>query len=140
MKLFLLLLLLGVALGTRISDVERKQFAGWKLKFGRTYNNVTEEAYRLSVFAKNLEFINRHNAQKGITYGLGLNAFADLTHQEFVDQYLRAPPLTFAHLGVPSSKQIRTVGDLPTKVDWRGTAVTGVKDQGSACAGPNNSS
>ena len=74
---------------------------------------------RRSVFAENLELINRHNAEHALglhTFTLGVNKFADMTSEEFAKRYNG-----FKANGVPDAtpEDIEAVGDLPDSVDWR---------------------
>ncbi|XP_067686162.1 cathepsin L2-like [Haliotis asinina] len=91
-----------------------------------------EEADRRVIWENNLGVIERHNleADRGQhTYRLGQNKYADMSHEEFLQQmtgYRRtrdeeSPPV----LNVSTS-------DLPDTVDWRKEGyVTNVKDQGA---------
>ena len=89
-----------------------------------------EEAFeeRLSIFAKNVEFINAHNSANNHTYTLGKNQFTHLTFDEFSDIYLgTTPPMR-------EERYINDFADVnaPDTIDWSGTdAVTPVKDQGN---------
>lgn len=47
---------------------------------------VEDFSKRMEIFCDNLEFIDTHNARNK-TYTLGLNAFAHLTHEEFLNTY-----------------------------------------------------
>lgn len=48
------------------------EFQDWKAKYGKSYKTPTEEAYRLSVFHDNMNFIESHDAEaKGYTVGTG---------------------------------------------------------------------
>lgn len=85
---------------------------------------------RKEIFAAALQDIIAHNTDETTTWKKGVNAFTDMTHEEFVSYY---------HLGAdqvctvaPPSLE-STVGDyLPAKWDWRDFgAVTPVKNQGA---------
>ena len=84
---------------------------------------------RLSVFAKNIEFINAQNAGNH-TYTLGQNQFTHLTFEEFSGMYLTAnlaPPN-------PEGRKTNNFADakMAESVDWSTSdAVTEVKDQGA---------
>ena len=96
------------------------------------YPSEAEESHRYSVWLKNKEHIDSHNAradQHGFT--LALNKFSDLKSSEFSKQFngykkpLNAPK-------VHTKPFVPTPGlQLPDNVDWRSKkVVTGVKDQG----------
>lgn len=55
-------------------------------EYSKTYQNETEENYRMAVFLENKNKIDEHNEQfeKGlVTYKMGLNKYSDLTADEF---------------------------------------------------------
>ena len=81
---------------------------------------------RLSIFAKNVEFINAENAGNN-TYTLGQNQFTHLTFEEFSGKFLNLVP--------PNMEGYETNDFAGAKaadsVDWSTSdAVTPVKDQG----------
>lgn len=54
-----------------------------------TISIIPHEAdYRLSIFNKNVEMINRYNADSTQTYTLGINEFTDMTYEELSNKYL----------------------------------------------------
>jgi cathepsin L len=90
----------------------------------KMYASAEEQSYRLSVFAKSAEFV-RNWDEESRGFSVGLNAFADLTSEEFVSIYN----------GMNVSKVIGEVENImiaaPASVDWRTKgAVTGIKNQG----------
>ncbi|XP_058110485.1 zingipain-2 [Magnolia sinica] len=125
--LFSAFLLLPIA--SSYSDL----FESWCDEYAKTYSSEEEKLHRFRIFQDNLDFITQHNSLENSTYTLALNAFADLTHQEF-----KATRLGFS--GLPARSAPRTVlsrplEDVPDTVDWRKKgAVTPVKDQGSCGA------
>ncbi|CAN8320414.1 unnamed protein product [Cochlearia groenlandica] len=112
-----------------------KKHEQWMTRFQRVYSDETEKSNRF--FKKNLDFVQRFNMNKTITYDLDLNGFSDFTDEEF-----RA---TYTGLVVPEGiNRISTfesaetvhfryenLSDISESVDWRKEgAVTPVKHQG----------
>lgn len=57
------------------SSKEKKvSFEEWKSRFGVTFEK-SEEEYRKLIFERNLEKINKHNADTTQTYKMGINQF-----------------------------------------------------------------
>ncbi|CAH9104861.1 unnamed protein product [Cuscuta europaea] len=114
----------------------------WMNYYGRVYENEMEKESRFAVFKENLEFIHAFNRKKNRSFRLGVNAFADLTNQEF--RALRAtgyksPPIhPLNHInnddGKPSSHDTFRYSNftaIPRSLNWKKKgAVTDVKDQG----------
>ena len=102
-------------------------FKQWKAKFKKSYL-LTEESYRLSIFAENVAKIVDHNerAKKGeFTFVLDVNEFADLTQEEFRTKYL-------GYKKIPAQNSNYLVSAVPASVDWRTqNKVSAVKNQGS---------
>merc|ERR1712002_707944 len=104
------------------------EWEAFKVKYGKGFLSATHHDERKSIFAANLERIEKHNAEHAEgkhSYWLGVNQFADLTNDEFVD----------LHTGFRSVEGMETA-DLsnvkaPLTMDWRDNgAVTPVKNQG----------
>jgi xylem cysteine proteinase len=110
-----------------------KLFEEWVAKYRKAYASFEEKLKRFEVFKENVKHIDEINREVS-SYWLGLNEFADLTHDEFKAAYLglshQRPSRTsssgsgFRYGGVSR-------GDVPKEVDWRKKgAVTDVKNQG----------
>ncbi|XP_022857536.1 cysteine protease XCP2-like [Olea europaea var. sylvestris] len=107
-------------------------FESWIEKHDKNYKSIEEKLHRFEIFKDNLKHIDERN--KNIhNYWLGLNEFADLSHEEFKNMYLglKADSLPQRNES-PEQFKYRDFVDLPKSVDWRKKgAVTGVKNQGS---------
>ena len=105
------------------------------LNFVETYEKVyheTEFYHRYEIFKNNLHFIFTHNNLPGMNYTVGVNRFADLTLDEFRDNFGGYNPSTLQYR--THSKHFlgqHEVSDTtPSSVNWvtKG-AVTPVKNQ-----------
>ncbi|KAJ4702022.1 Cysteine Protease [Melia azedarach] len=106
-------------------------FDTWCKQHGKTYSSDQEKQHRLGVFEDNYAFVTQHNNMGNSTFTLSLNAFADLTHDEFKASHLGLSP-SEANLGQKNVQAPPYVGDIPDRIDWSEKgAVTDVKDQGS---------
>jgi len=102
----------------------------FKLKYQRNYLSSDEHDTRKTVFAENLNLIQKHNAEEALglhTFTLGVNEFADLTNEEFVRQFNGL----VGESQLPQQEEFESIGDLPEAKDWRDDGyVTAVKNQG----------
>ncbi|XVF44682.1 hypothetical protein PTKIN_Ptkin02bG0143800 [Pterospermum kingtungense] len=107
-------------------------FEQWISKHGKIYESIEEKLLRFEVFKDNLKHIDKRNKEIS-SYWLGLNEFADLSHEEFKNKYLGLKAEAFRRNQSPAEDfGYRDVTDLPKSVDWRKKgAVTPVKNQGS---------
>ena len=129
-----LVALLAIAAVTLYSLGDRhegnKEFELWKAKYGKSYA-PEEEAYRLAIWLKTLEFVEAHNQRyrAGIeTYEVEMNLFADLTSEEFSAKHLIEYPETIT--SKCTGPQAPT-DNLPESIDWSEKgAVTNIKNQG----------
>jgi C1A family cysteine protease len=122
---------LAVAMISAVAGARTESdFTAWKITHGKNYATEEEHSHRFSVFQSNAEFVDAHN-QKGMSYTVGLNEFADMTNEEFRSQRLGTRPLSFGTSG--SSVHKRVLETAPDSVDWRdnAAAVGPVKNQGS---------
>lgn len=104
-------------------------FETWMAKHGKTYNGIEEKIHRFGIFRDNLNHIDERNKEE-TSYWLGLNEFADLSHEEFKSKYLGLKPTR--RQSNNGEFTYRDVEALPKSVDWRKKgAVTPVKNQGS---------
>ncbi|XP_030443976.2 cysteine protease XCP2 [Syzygium oleosum] len=107
-------------------------FESWMAKHGKRYQSLEEKLQRFEVFKENLKHIDETN-KKVTNYWLGLNEFADLTHDEFMKMYLGLKAERRRDFsGDDEESSDKDVVDLPKSVDWRKKgAVTPIKNQGS---------
>jgi len=134
MKAFLLLALISCVFASQPflfhEEVYQQAFGQFVQEFGKKYSHENL-FYRYSIFKRNVDFIHLHN-EKNLSYTLGMNAFGDMTFDEFHSTHTGLKPI---HNNFIRSKNAPTsVSDPnpdPPKVDWRTKgAVTPVKDQG----------
>lgn len=110
-------------------------FESWISKHNKAYESTEEKLRRFEIFKDNLKHIDQTN-KKATNYWLGLNEFADLSHEEFKNMHmgLKVDPTASTSRPEQSPEQffLKDVVDLPKSVDWRlKGAVTRVKNQGS---------
>ncbi|XP_019168694.1 PREDICTED: ervatamin-B-like [Ipomoea nil] len=107
----------------------------WMAHHARSYKNDVEKAQRFEIFKQNLQFIESFNNEGTRSYKLGLNRFADLTHEEFRTTLLNVDSLLY-HLNLfPAGNGNGNSNDVPDSLDWREKgAVTQVKDQANCSA------
>jgi C1A family cysteine protease len=100
------------------------KFQDFVTKFERKYQTIKEFEDRFGIFRDNLMFIEKHNSEES-SYTLGVNRFADMTTEEFVNMNTMFPFQQKCDAFSASSS------DVADSWDWREhSAVTGVKDQG----------
>merc|ERR1711973_636575 len=104
-------------------DSEWEKF---KIKYGKTLLTGEEHDARKNIFANNLKFIEKHNAEHALglhSFTVGINKFADLTNEEFIEQYTGVIPssLDNEHADLQSDP---THPPLPESWDWRDYVTT----------------
>lgn len=121
----------------RSDELVKGLYEQWLARHGKTYNGIGEKDRRFEIFKDNLNFIDQHNNMgKNQTYKLGLNRFADLTHDEYKSMFFGTrinANRRFAKSKAGSQRYVARPGDrLPDTVDWRKKgAVAPVKNQGT---------
>jgi len=121
--------LAAIAVGCFADDsMRQKQFQDFVEKFEKKYD--TKEIFdKFSVFVKNMEMIESHDAAKE-GYSLAVNEFADLTWEEFSKMYKGYNHRNRAYVRNQNLHEVsgKTLAD---SVDWSTKdAVTPVKNQG----------
>jgi C1A family cysteine protease len=110
------------------SDLE-VQFRDFIRKYGKQYSSQEEYNARFATFKETLAFIEKHNADTTKTHKVGLNHFADMTHDEF--STLITPKVNRPADNGADYTHVHSGAKLPASLDWRQAgAVTPVKDQG----------
>ncbi|XP_057643623.1 cathepsin Q-like isoform X1 [Chionomys nivalis] len=129
---FLFVLCLGV--GSRVLALDPSldaEWEEWKILYEKSYS-LEEEALRRTVWEKNVKMIKHHNGENGLGkngYTMKMNAFGDMTDEEFRKMMVNFPMQTHKR-----GKGIwkRSLSGLPKFVDWRKEGyVTPVRYQGN---------
>jgi len=131
---FVVALVAGGVSARRTSEKDyQKAFTNFVTKYNKSYPH-DEFFSRYEIFKSNYDLIRAHNSQKS-TYTMGVNAFADLSLDEFVERYTGYVPNASAKKYNAARMSFEDAVDvnaaLPTSVDWRTqNAVSPVKNQG----------
>ncbi|GLT54450.1 hypothetical protein SLA2020_276490 [Shorea laevis] len=141
MALTLMIVMLAI-LGTWTSETKPltlqeasmvERYEQWMAQYDRKYTDDVEKESCFKIFKENAEFVEKVNNEGNHTYKLSLNAFADLTNEEFIASrtgYKITNQSRSTNSG-PSSFRYESLTDIPMTVDWREQeAVTPIKDQG----------
>ncbi|XP_063070707.1 procathepsin L-like [Engraulis encrasicolus] len=111
-----------------------QEFNEWKVKFGKSYPSLEEEAHRKGLWLSNRQEIQDHNqlADQGVhSFRMGMNQFSDLDHEEFRQTVLIKMdlPEDTAHGASEPFRAPDNVG-LAASMDWRTSGcVSPVKNQ-----------
>jgi len=130
MRAILICVLLGVAVANAaVFKEEEYQFLFTKFmsQYNKKYTHDTF-FYRYTVFKANLDKITLGNRQNH-TYTMAMNAMGDMTLAEYKATKLGYKRINRSHLRAKNAPAPSKV-EAPAKVDWRGKAVTPIKDQG----------
>jgi len=115
----------AVALYNYESAPATYSFEQYKADYQKLYSREGEEAYRKTIFLRNIVKIAEHNANSANTYQTGVNQFTDLTEAEFQAIYLT--------LNVPQRNIEVLSGEVTPNadIDWQAAGkVSPVKNQG----------
>ncbi|KAI9197845.1 hypothetical protein LWI28_005477 [Acer negundo] len=106
----------------------------WIAQLGRTYLDSAEKERRFQIFKKNYDYIEKFNAAGNNTYKLGINAFSDLTNEEFLASHtgLKMPPNPRLSNTTASYDSYDNPTEVADSIDWREKgAVSEIQYQGS---------
>ncbi|XP_076049060.1 procathepsin L-like [Oratosquilla oratoria] len=124
LKLFVSLVVVAVVSANLVEEWE-----AFKAQYEKNYG-VDEEHFRFTIFATNLDTIERHNKKYDAgqsTYKLGVNQFADMTVDEFSQMMNGFGGASKVRTGRPF---VEPRGEPADTMDWRDKgAVTDIKDQ-----------
>jgi len=122
-------LLLALAASANAGYITEKQYQTEFSKFVKVHSKkyaVEEFFNRYEIFKSNLDLIEQHNAQPGVTSTMGVNQFTDMTSAEFKAKMNGYKPSRSGKVA-----PIESISAAPASLDWRDKgAVTAVKDQG----------
>ncbi|XP_021288317.1 zingipain-1-like [Herrania umbratica] len=129
---FVLFFIFGIlasqAMSRTLNEATIAEHELWMAQYGRTYQTKTEKDRRFKIFKENLEYIQSFNNAGNRSFKLGINEFADMSHDEFVAT--RTGYKNPGNLATSSPFTYAEFTDVPTSLDWREKgAVTPVKDQ-----------
>nr|XP_044999916.1 procathepsin L-like isoform X2 [Jaculus jaculus] len=129
--ILLLTFCLGIATAAPTFDHNLDaQWRQWKIKYGKIYRPYVE-TYKREVWEKNMKIIEQHNKEyrEGKhSYTLGMNAFGDMTLQEY-NKVLTGFQSQKLENGKVFQKTV--FGDVPKFLDWSTKGyVNPVRDQG----------
>lgn len=112
------------------------QWKAFKAAHGKTYQSAELDAYRYSVFVRNLQRLEQLNAQRMGGPQYGITKFMDLEPEEFERTYLNyRPPAgqeAVDRIKKPLTRPTVQANPTDTSIDWTAKgATTAVKDQGA---------
>jgi len=105
----------------------QRQFVKFVGDYQKTYD-ASQMFTRFNTFKYWVDYVRNHNTNNNSTWEAGINEFSDLSPAEFKKIYLSGLILDLAEAPEPSQEV--DLSALPNDVDWRGKAVTPVKNQG----------
>ena len=73
------------------NETRKDAFQEWKSKYNMKFE-ADEDSFRRLIFNRNVETINKHNADETQTYKMGVNQFTGLTEAQFIATYLGSYP------------------------------------------------
>ncbi|KAF8042920.1 hypothetical protein BT93_A1296 [Corymbia citriodora subsp. variegata] len=109
----------------------REKHEQWMAHHGRVYEDAAEKERCFSIFKNNVRYIESFNQDGSKPYKLAINAFADLTSEEFKASRTGYKRSSSSRVASAKPFRYKSVTAIPSSMDWRKKgAVTPVKDQG----------
>ena len=124
MNRFITSALIGCAVGLKAN---LDDYMNYMARFGKSYNTYEDLRSRMDLFIDADNIIREHNSTES-SYTLGHNMFSDMTPQERKARL--SGRLSVERESIDHIEYHETTTSYPESMDWRGTAVTPVKDQG----------
>ncbi|XP_046977842.1 cathepsin L-like [Vanessa cardui] len=135
-SLAVLVMVVVVVVADTFTDLIKEEWNAFKLRHKKSYEDQTEDKFRMKIFAENKLYIEKHNRrfESGQeTYRLGVNKYADMLHHEFVtmNEFNSSAKLDEGQASSGATFVLPANLAVPKMMDWRKHgAVTDVKDQG----------
>ncbi|EPS73937.1 hypothetical protein M569_00815 [Genlisea aurea] len=119
---------LEASIGRIIGNSRRAlSFTRFVYRYGKNYESDDEIRRRFEIFSDTLRMIKLHN-RKGLSYTMGVNAFSDMTWEEFKKHRLGASQNCSA---TTKGNHKLTDAIIPASKDWREAGIVSpVKNQG----------
>ena len=109
------------------SSEEEVEFLQFIAKYGKSYTAKAQHESRYKAFRENMQRIREENAREENAYTLGVNRFADMMEEEFVNKKVN----DYKTYPVLDKDSKRLMQSDPIPIDWRErNAVTPVLNEG----------
>lgn len=125
------------SLSVENEKIEWELFMDFQSKFQKRYESLENFKERFSIFRDNVRKIEQHNKDFTQNFTMSINHFADLTEEEFRNNFITGLKTKdfsskgYTSYGCKPFTSNSNVDNLPSSIDWRDKgAVTSVKDQG----------
>ncbi len=106
-------------------------FIDYMIEYKKYYTNMNDVYERFDIFHDNLEFIHQHNDEGNHSYKLGINQFADWSHDEFKNFVHQGSLGGLMKTTCPMSKD--QTGTLASSVDWRQKGIVNAIQNQKSC-------
>lgn len=104
-------------------------FTDFMMEYKKEYLNMEQVNDRFMIFQDNIAFMESHK-QENHSYELGINSFADWTHDEFKEYVQKGSVGGLMKNNCPKGSDIS--GNLPISIDWRSKGIVATPmNQGS---------
>ena len=128
---FPLLISIIFCIDSKIDNETFQEFIEYTKKYNKKYNSSEEFEKRYNIYKNNLQEIKRFAIKTNNNLKFGINKFADLTKEEFANNYLNFDPEIYRDLATvnPDDLDLDEV-DAPDNWDWTEQGIiTTVKHQ-----------
>jgi C1A family cysteine protease len=123
MKLVIVLMaMVGISMACETKKTQ-EEFEDFRRRYRKNYESEDEYQKRCAIFAQNYEKVEEHNfrASRGlVSYTLGINKYADMTNEEFLQYYAGLKPeLDSQNKDFVRISAKQTVPKAGENIDWR---------------------
>ena len=101
-------------------------------KYGKMYSTKSDLNSRFETFSQNFDKVKEHNS--GERYQMGINAFSDMTEDEFATRYGSKGVLKSSRRPqLKSANPILSDASIPSDVDWHKSGKMSVPSDQGGC-------